>query len=62
MTCSPIAPARHGVPCAVHVHDIREMDHLIDLGTDYLMISKVDGLKRLNAKLKEPGSLPVRTE
>lgn len=48
-----------GVPCAVHVHDIREMDHLIDLGTDYLMISKVDGLKRLNTKLKELGSLPV---
>jgi indole-3-glycerol phosphate synthase len=48
-----------GVPCAVHVHDIREMDHLIDLGTDYLMISKVDGLKRLNTKLKELASLPT---
>lgn len=48
-----------GVPCAVHVHDLREMDHLVDLGTDYLMIPKVDGLKRLNAELKElAGALP----
>jgi len=51
-----------GVPCAVHVHDIREMDNLVDLGTDYLMISKVDGLKRLNTKLKELGSLPAGKE
>ena len=48
-----------GVPCAVHVHDLREMDHLVDLGTDYLMIPKIDGLKRLNTELKQlAASLP----
>lgn len=52
-----------GVPCAVHVHDLREMDHLIDLGTDYLMIPKIDGLKRLNTELKQlAGSLPKGKE
>ncbi len=49
-----------GVPCAVHVHDLREMENLLAVGTDYLMISKVDGVKRLNAKLRELGCLPVK--
>lgn len=42
-----------GVSCAVHVHDVREMDHLVEIGTDYLMISKVDGLKQLNRRLRD---------
>lgn len=49
-----------GIPCAVHVHDVREMDHLLELGTDYLMISKVDGVKRLNRQLQEMGCLPAK--
>jgi Kef-type K+ transport system membrane component KefB len=49
-----------GVPCAIHVHDQREMDQLVEIGTDYLMISKVDGVKRLNAALREAGHLPAR--
>lgn len=51
-----------GVPCALHVHDVREMDHLLDIGTDYLMISKVDGVKRLNTQLKQMGCLPAKHE
>lgn len=49
-----------GVPCAVHVHDVREMENLLAIGTDYLMISKVDGVKKLNAKLRELGCLPSK--
>jgi Kef-type K+ transport system membrane component KefB len=49
-----------GIPCAVHVHDVREMDHLLESGTDYLMISKVDGVKRLNRQLQEMGCLPAK--
>ncbi len=49
-----------GVPCAVHVHDVREMENLLAIGTDYLMISKVDGVKKLNAKLRELGCLPAK--
>ncbi len=50
-----------GVPCAMHVHDVREMDQLLEIGTDYLMISKVDGVKRLNTQLKQMGCLPGKT-
>lgn len=49
-----------GVPCAIHVHDQREMDQLLEIGTDYLMISKVDGVKRLTTQLKELGHMPPR--
>ncbi len=49
-----------GVPCAIHVHDQREMDQLVEIGTDYLMISKIDGIKQLNATLREAGHLPAR--
>lgn len=48
-----------GVACAIHVHDQREMDQLLEIGTDYLMISKVDGVKRLNATLRKTGHLPT---
>lgn len=51
-----------GVPCAVHVHDAREMDHLLEIGTDYLMVSKVDGIKRLNSRLKEMGCMNAKHE
>jgi Kef-type K+ transport system membrane component KefB len=47
-----------GVPCAAHVHDVREMENLLATGADYLMISKVDGVKSLNVKLRELGCLP----
>jgi len=49
-----------GVPCAVHVHDVRQMEHLVEIGTDYLMISKVDGVKRLNQQLRDLGCLPAQ--
>ncbi len=34
-----------GVPCAIHVVDLSVVDNLLDLEVDYLMISKVDGVK-----------------
>ncbi len=46
-----------GVPCAVHVHDRREMDTLLEIGTDYLMLPKVDGVKLQSALLKDLGLL-----
>lgn len=49
--------AEAGVRCAVHVHDLRELEHLSAIAADYLIISKVDGVKRLNAQLKETGCL-----
>lgn len=42
-----------GVPCAIHVVDLSVVDNLLDLETDYLMVSKVDGVKAQLAKLKE---------
>lgn len=50
-----------GISCAMHVHDVREMDHLLESGADYLMISKVDGVKRLNRQLREMGCLPAKS-
>lgn len=47
-----------GVPCAIHVHDQKEMDQLLEIGTDHLMISKVDGVKRLMHHLRELGHVP----
>jgi len=44
-----------GVPCAIHVVDISVVDNLLDLGADYLMIPKVDGVKAQVRKLKEMG-------
>jgi len=48
-----------GVRCAVHVHDMREMDHLLDLGTSFLILSKVDGVKQLNRQLITLGCAPA---
>ncbi len=42
-----------GVPCAIHVVDLSVVDNLLVLETDYLMVSKVDGVKAQLAMLKE---------
>lgn len=42
-----------GVPCAIHVVDLSVVENLLDLETDYLMVSKVDGVKAQLAKLRE---------
>lgn len=42
-----------GVPCAIHVVDLSVVENLLELETDYLMVSKVDGVKAQLAKLKE---------
>ncbi len=41
------------VPCAIHVVDFSVVDNLLDLETDYLIVSKVDGVKAQLAKLRE---------
>ena len=46
-----------GVPCAIHVVDLSVVDNLLELETDYLMISKVDGVKAQLRTLKEMGVL-----
>ena len=42
-----------GVPCAIHVVDLSVVENLLELETDYLMVSKVDGVKAQLAKLRE---------
>ncbi len=42
-----------GVPCAIHVVDLSVVDSLLDLEVDYLMISKVDGVKAQLKMLEE---------
>ena len=42
-----------GVPCAIHVVDLSVVENLLDLETDYLMVSKVDGVKAQLKILKE---------
>jgi voltage-gated potassium channel Kch len=42
-----------GVPCAIHVVDLSVVDNLLELETDYLMVSKVDGVKAQLRMLKE---------
>jgi hypothetical protein len=46
-----------GVPCAVHVADLSMVDNLLDLGADYLMVPKVDGVKAQGKLLREMGVL-----
>lgn len=46
-----------GVPCAIHVVDLSVIENLLELETDYLMVSKVDGVKAQLAKLREMGVL-----
>ena len=46
-----------GVPCALHVVDMSVVDNLLELGADYLMIPKVDGVKEQLRLLRERGDL-----
>jgi Kef-type K+ transport system membrane component KefB len=46
------------VPCAIHVVDLSVVENLLDLEADYLMVSKVDGVKAQLAKLKEMEVIP----
>lgn len=46
-----------GVPSAIHVVDLSVVDNLLDLGADYLMIPKVDGVKAQLKTLREIGIL-----
>jgi hypothetical protein len=42
-----------GIPSAIHVVDLSVVDNLLDLGTDYMMIPKVDGVKAQIKALRE---------
>ena len=42
-----------GTSCAIHVVDFSVVENLLDLEADYLMVSKVDGVKAQLAMLKE---------
>lgn len=42
-----------GIPSAIHVVDLSVVDNLLDLGADYLMIPKVDGVKAQVITLRE---------
>lgn len=46
-----------GVPCAIHVVDLSVVDNLLELETDYLIVSKVDGVKAQLRTMKEMGVL-----
>jgi Kef-type K+ transport system membrane component KefB len=46
-----------GVPCAIHVVDLSVVENLLELEADYLMVSKVDGVKEQLRTLKEMGVL-----
>jgi Kef-type K+ transport system membrane component KefB len=46
-----------GVPCAIHVVDLSVVENLLELEADYLMVSKVDGVKAQLRTLKEMGVL-----
>ena len=45
------------VPCAIHVVDLSVVENLLELEADYLMVSKVDGVKAQLRTLKEMGVL-----
>jgi Trk K+ transport system NAD-binding subunit len=42
-----------GIPSAIHVVDLSVVDNLLELGADYLMIPKVDGVKAQLKTLRE---------
>ncbi|TVR52361.1 MAG: portal protein [Puniceicoccaceae bacterium] len=42
-----------GVPCAIHAFDLSLVQDLVDLGADYLMTPKFDGIRRQNQLLRE---------
>ncbi len=47
-----------GIPCAMHAFDLSVIDDLVDLGVDYLMYPRVEGLKNQNEELRKMGVLP----
>lgn len=47
----------YGVPCAIHAVDLSVVDNLMDLGTRYLMLPKVDGVKAQAVALRTMGVL-----
>jgi Kef-type K+ transport system membrane component KefB len=49
----------HNVPCAIHAFDVSVIDDLVDLGVNYLMFPRVDGLKDQNQELRKLGVLPT---
>ncbi len=44
-----------GVPCSIVAVDLSVVDHLLEMDVAYLMIPKIDGIKRQNATLEEIG-------
>ena len=46
-----------GVPSSILAVDMNHMDDLLDMGVDYLMIPRIDGIKMQNRKLRELGVL-----
>lgn len=46
-----------GIPSAIHVTDLSMVENLLDLGVDYLVVSKVDGVKAQAKVLEELGIL-----
>jgi Kef-type K+ transport system membrane component KefB len=48
---------QHGIPCSIHVVDLSVIDNLLEMDPSYLMIPKVDGIKRQNRELQRLGIL-----
>lgn len=48
-----------GIPCCVHAVDLSVVDNLLELDVNYLILSKVDGVKLQNQRLCEMGLLPA---
>ncbi len=46
-----------GIPCSVVAVDMNHTDDLLEMGVNYLMIPRVDGIKKQNKKLHEMGVL-----
>ncbi len=46
------------VPCAIHAFDVSVIDDLVDLGVDYLMFPRMEGLKYQRSELEKLGILP----
>lgn len=44
-------------PCSIHAFDLNGLNNLLDMDVAYLIVPKVDGIKRQNAVLKEMGFL-----
>jgi len=46
-----------GVPCAIHAFDLSVIDDLIDLGTDYLLMPALDGVRAQRELMKRENLL-----